>query len=86
LEILAHEPEVEDIVNHLWLTMAPPGFEPPPAMTPMLQALVTQNLAIQPPGESYARAIAAAASTEVIVRSLIDPFINRAPAAGDKNG
>lgn len=86
LEILAHEPEVADIVDHLWLTMAPPGFEPPPAMTPMLKALVTQNLAIQPPGESYARAIAAAAGTEVIVRSLIDPFINRAPVAGVKNG
>lgn len=79
LEILSSAPQITEIVEHLWLTLAPPGFEPPEGMPLMLSSFITQTLRAQPPGEPYARAIAVVGIAATTIRSLLSPYIHAAP-------
>lgn len=71
VEALTDAPRVKDIVEHLWLALAPPGFVPPTGATNILHDLVQHQIALQPVGGGYARAIAAAAAAAGTVRGVI---------------
>ncbi|CAA2105431.1 hypothetical protein MBUL_03189 [Methylobacterium bullatum] len=83
VEILPNVPDIDDVVDHLLLALAPPGFRPPHEVRATFHVLVASNLAAQPPGPAYLRAAAAANGATETLRAVINAFTPKlAPVAG----
>lgn len=75
VEGLSGEPSVADILDHLLLTVAPPGYQPAPEVRAALLNFVQLVLNQQPPVAPYARAAAAALAARDMIKALIGPTL-----------
>jgi len=82
-EVLPDQPSSSDIVDHLLLTVAPPGMEVPAATRTVLEQMVLGTLNQHPLDKPYARAIAAANATRDVVRALFVTLLSVQGAAGE---
>jgi hypothetical protein len=71
VEVLSEKPTVADIVDHLLLALAPPGFEPDIQMRSALENYVQTLQAQQVAATSYARAAAAAQAATTMIGAFI---------------
>lgn len=70
-ETLMGEPTLDEILDHLLLTLAPPGFRLSADVRPCFVAIVSNCLDEQAPGEAYPRAQAAAEAARDVLKVMI---------------